>query len=58
MWCTPPWWIITHHNATATAMSAGGVLQALVGLWALTTFIVGPLGLLGFFSGLLGSSKR
>jgi hypothetical protein len=39
-------------------MSAGGVLQALVGLWIVTTFIVGPMGIVCFFGGLLGGSKR
>jgi hypothetical protein len=39
-------------------MSTGGVLQALVGLWIATTFIVGPVGLFCFFGSLLGDSKR
>jgi hypothetical protein len=48
VYCAPPWWIIASHNPTATAMTARGVLQALVGLWAITTFIVGPIALVCF----------
>jgi hypothetical protein len=58
VWCVPPWWIVTHHHPGANAMSAGGVMQALVGLWIATTFIVGPAGLIAFFGGLMGGSER
>jgi hypothetical protein len=51
LYCAPPWWIIATHNPTATAMSAGGVMQALVGIWACTTVIAGPVGVFGFLAG-------
>jgi hypothetical protein len=57
VYCAPPWWIIATHNPTAPAMSAGGVLQALVGLWAFTTFIVGPIGIVCFFGGVANLFK-
>jgi hypothetical protein len=50
-YCAPPWWIIATHNPTARAMSAGGVLQALTGLWALTTFTAGPVRIASFLGG-------
>lgn len=51
VYCAPPWWIIATHNPTASAMSAGGVMQALVGLWACTTVIAGPIGVICFLGG-------
>jgi hypothetical protein len=58
VYCTPPWWIIATHYPTASAMSVAGALQALVGLWAITTFIAGPVGIIVFFGGIANSSKH
>jgi hypothetical protein len=57
VWCAPPWWIVTTQPSGATT-AGGAVLHSLVGLWIITTFIVGPMGIVSFFGSLLGGSKQ
>lgn len=56
-WCLPCWWVFTHWHPDAAAMSGAGTLQALVGVWFISTWIVGLIGAGMFIGGICSLAK-
>lgn len=57
VWCVPCWCIVATMHADGVWNSVAGFVQALVGLWFITTWFIGLGGIIFFIAGICSLSK-